>query len=264
MNSEYAAIYRRLYERHWWWRAREEAVLRVLRERIDPCRCERILDIGCGDGLLFDKLTPYGDVEGVEICGDLVSPDNPWRDRIHIGPFDETFESSGRYDVILMLDVLEHFAHPVRALQHARDLLAPGGFVLIHVPAFPALWTSHDDLNHHYTRYSKRSLQQVLHKSSLTAEYMQYTFYWTCPVKLAIRGWEWICPAAPQTPGIPPRLVNALCYRLCRLEQRVFARRAPGFGSSLLAVVRHAALDASAPDQRILRNADCPASPCSS
>ena len=51
MNRDYAAKYRHLYMHHWWWRAREQAVLRVLRERLRAGRRERILDIGCGDAI---------------------------------------------------------------------------------------------------------------------------------------------------------------------------------------------------------------------
>ena len=120
-------------------------------------------------------------MEGVEVCGELISRDNPWRDRIHVGPFDESFEPRGHFSLILMLDVLEHLTDPCAALQHVSRLLAPDGLVLIHVPAFQSLWTSHDELNHHYTRYSKRSLQEVLREASLWAESLQYTFYWTCP-----------------------------------------------------------------------------------
>jgi hypothetical protein len=138
-----------------------------------------------------------------------------------------------------MLDVLEHLARPRRALHHVRRLLAPGGMAVIHVPAFPALWTSHDELNHHFTRYTKRSLRQVIRDARLTEEHMQYTFYWTCPVKLAMRCAEMIRTTRPRTPAIPAAFVNALCYRLCRLEQGLFRHRSPGFGSSLLAVVRH-------------------------
>ena len=48
MDSNYAANYRQLYQNHWWWRAREEAVLRVIRQQCQPHSQKRILDVGCG------------------------------------------------------------------------------------------------------------------------------------------------------------------------------------------------------------------------
>ncbi len=241
MDRDYAATYRHLYTHHWWWRARERAILQTLRERLPAGRRGRILDIGCGDGLWFDKLAAFGDVEGVEVCGDLISRQNPWRSSIHVGPFDETFNPRGHFSLILLLDVLEHLADPCAALRHVSRLLTPDGLVVIHVPALESLWTTHDDLNHHYTRYSRRTLQDVLRAASLWAESLRYTFYWTCPVKLAIRAKERLLRSVPRPPAVPAAPVNALCYGLCRVEQWLFTHRSPGFGTSLLAVARHGA-----------------------
>ena len=67
MNTDYAISYHHLYQHHWWWRAREHAILGEV-ARLIPNAASRpaILDVGCGDGLLFDALRPYGEVYGVE------------------------------------------------------------------------------------------------------------------------------------------------------------------------------------------------------
>jgi 2-polyprenyl-3-methyl-5-hydroxy-6-metoxy-1,4-benzoquinol methylase len=237
MNSEYGEKYRQLYETHWWWRARERAILDALDRQFRGSSSERILDIGCGDGLFFDKLCQFGEVDGVEVCADLVSADNPHRERIHVGPFDDSFQPSRQYTAILMLDVLEHLPDPVAALRKTHSLLAPDGKLLIHVPAFRSLWTNHDVLNQHYTRYDRRSLMGLVQKASLVVERMKYLFYWTCPVKLAIRLKERLTSARPAPPTTPPAAVNRLCYLACRFEQLACRRFAPPFGSSLMAVV---------------------------
>ena len=219
--------------------AREAAILRVLNAHCQQGGRERILDIGCGDGLLFDRLARFGDVQGVEVCGNLVSQDNPWRSKIYVGPFDERYQPGGRFSLILMLDVLEHFADPLAALRHVDRLLAPEGLVLIHVPAFRSLWTSHDDLNHHYTRYTEESLRHVLSEASLDVASIQYTFYWTCPIKMAIRIKERLFFSLPKQPHVPSPLLNGICYYLSRAEQFLFRHRSPGFGSSILAMAKH-------------------------
>ena len=72
MDPTYARAYRALYERHWWWRARERLIL----DRLEALRPEggwrHVLDVGCGDGLFFDRLERYGAPEGVEPDGTLV------------------------------------------------------------------------------------------------------------------------------------------------------------------------------------------------
>lgn len=66
MQADYAQSYRTLWERHWWWRSREALLLdRIGRlDRLAPIR--RILDVGCGDGLFFERLGRFGRVEGLE------------------------------------------------------------------------------------------------------------------------------------------------------------------------------------------------------
>ena len=239
MNNEYAARYRDLYERHWWWAHGNCAILKLLQQHVPTTGNLRILDVGCGDGLLFDRLTQFGQVHGVELNGSLVSADNPWRERIYVGPFDQRFRPSSRFDIILMLDVLEHLPDPRAALEHAESLLEPDGLLVIHVPAFMALWTMHDELNHHYTRYSKSTLLDLLRQTHVKVATCRYTFHWTFPAKLVIRVKEKILRGEKTLPTVPNRVTNQLAYWLCLLEQRIFHRVQFGFGSSLLVVARN-------------------------
>ena len=77
-----------------------------------------ILDIGCGDGLFFDRLLKFGEVEGVEPVGELVNPTGATANRIHVGRFDDRFQPVVNcFELILMLDVLEHLDNPVGAVR---------------------------------------------------------------------------------------------------------------------------------------------------
>lgn len=238
MDPEYALRYRNLYEKHWWWRAREDLIL----ETLEPLRAagERgaILDVGCGDGLFFEELSRLGEVEGIEMDPTGVTPGGPWVDRIHVRPFDESFQPGKHYGLILMLDVLEHLQDPDSALCRALDLLEPEGTLLITVPAFQILWTSHDDLNHHLRRYSKTALASLIRRAGGEIRHAQYFYRWLFPFKLAAHFKEALLPAKPATPGLPPRWLNGLLFRMSRLEQKTFGAVPLPFGSSLLAVVR--------------------------
>jgi SAM-dependent methyltransferase len=235
MDSQFACMYRQLHEQHWWWRARQSVVLEVVR-RWNGDRPQRFLDIGCGDGLLFDELSRWGEVEGVEVDSAIVSDDNPWRDRIYIGPFDEQFQPDRRYTTILMLDVLEHLPHPQAALQQALGLLEPDGKLILTVPAFRLLWTTHDLLNHHYTRYTKASLSQVAMPWGRIEE-SRYFFHWLFAAKLGVRLKEMLLTTEPRSPRLPHPLVNAACYYLSRCEE-ILCRKLPiPVGCSLLAVL---------------------------
>jgi 2-polyprenyl-3-methyl-5-hydroxy-6-metoxy-1,4-benzoquinol methylase len=239
MDAQYVARYRELYERHWWWRARERLILDVLRARRPAGGWRTILDVGCGDGLFFGALAQLGGVElveGVEPAEALISRDGPHACRIHVVPFDASFDPGRRYSLLLMLDVLEHLPDPVAALRHALTLLEPDGMLLATVPAFVALWTRHDELNHHYTRYDKRSFRELAHAAGLRVDDARYFFHWTAMAKLGERLVEAIVPGPPSPPRLPPRLLNAALYALSRFEQRLTGAFPLPFGSSLLVV----------------------------
>ena len=120
-------------------------------------RDQRVLDIGCGGGLLFEKLEQFGEVEGVEVDVGMKTGIESVDTRIHWGPI-ETFQPAHQYTAVLMLDVLEHLQDPAEGLRHALRVLEPGGVLVVTVPALPILWTSHDVINEHLVRYTRRTL----------------------------------------------------------------------------------------------------------
>ena len=219
METEYAHRYRDLYRRHWWWRAREHLIVSTLRSMAPEEGWPSILDVGCGDGLFFDRLTQFGDVEGVESDASLVDPGGRWASRICIQPFDETFQPRKQYGLITMLDVVEHLPDPGAAVRRAVDLLEPAGTLLVTVPAFQALWTSHDDFNHHVQRFTRRTLARLVEGVGLETVALRYFFFWTCPVKLLVRLKEGVLRSPSERARVPTPIVNRALYRLSRLEE---------------------------------------------
>jgi len=238
VDPQYGQRYRELYQNHWWWRAREELIIDTLRRCQPPHGWGKILDVGCGDGLFFERLSRFGDVEGVEPAGERVSTTGAHVKRIYIAPFDEHFRPGKQYSLILMLDVLEHLPDPIGALRHALILLIPGGTVLVTVPAFKLLWTNHDVINHHLTRYTKRSFRDLARQAGLPLETERYFFQWTCPVKLMVRVVEQLFGPRPKIPSVPPRWINRSLYFVSRLEQKTLDALPVPFGSSLLVIGR--------------------------
>lgn len=240
MDPDYGAYYGRLYKEHWWWRSRERWVLDAVRRcNLNTPNCN-ILDIGCGDALFFDKLVQFGNVEGLEADGRLVSADNPYRDRIFVGPFDKRFRPGKLYRLILLLDVLEHLPDSQAALSEVASLLDEDGRVLLTVPAFNLLWTNHDVINHHVTRYRKSSLFPLLRAAGLEVLEADYWFQWTFPVKLVQRAMETVLRSHPTNPSIPGPFVNGLLSKWSAAEHALFSRLHIPFGSSLFVVCRRA------------------------
>ena len=231
MDRELIRHYRELYENHWWFNVREQVILELLRRRQPPGGWKTILDVGCGDALFFPELMRLGDVEGVEPVADAIGADNPFRGRIHTGPFDESFHPNKRYSLILMLDVLEHLKDPAAALRQAVSLLQPGGSLLVTVPAFRLLWTSHDRLNDHFTRYTKGSFRLVAQEAAMNISEARYLFFWLFLAKLGVRAKECILGSKPTVPRVPPPGLNRFLLWVSRLEERVLGKLPIPFGS---------------------------------
>jgi SAM-dependent methyltransferase len=92
----------------------------------------RILDVGCGEGLLLEALSAagYRDLTGID---PFVEPiDGPTSTvRIHRRTIDQ---ESGKYDIVMLHHSIEHIPDPAGAMRHVRRLLAPGGWALIRTP----------------------------------------------------------------------------------------------------------------------------------
>lgn len=161
------AVYERMAEidrDHWWFVGRRRIVAALI-ERFRPTpEPLRILEVGAGTGSNIALLQHYGEVEAIE-------PDDRARERaakrtgvaIRGGYLpDGVVLEDGRYDLIVLLDVLEHIPEDRAALALLRRKLAPGGRLLLTVPAIPQLWSPHDEAHHHYRRYTMKSLQGVV------------------------------------------------------------------------------------------------------
>ncbi len=238
MDDAYRAQYRRLYQQHWWWQSRERLLERELDRLANGGGFGAILDVGCGDALFFPVLQRFGDPHGVEPDAGLLSPDGPFRSRIHAGPFDDSFQPGTRYGLILALDVVEHVADATAFLRRVKSLLEPGGIFVATVPALRALWTSHDVLNAHVTRYSRGEFARLVTGAGLHVEHARYCFLWTAAAKVGVRLVESVIRPEPRPPRVPPAPINAVLRAACLAEQAVFGRAQLPFGSSVLLVAR--------------------------
>jgi SAM-dependent methyltransferase len=232
MERDYGAAYRELYERHWWWRAREAMLVSELRRLCPPDGFGDILDIGCGDALFFDKLREFGKPQGVEPDATLVSEETRCRGEVHLGTLDD-FRTDTRFGLIIMADVLEHVQDDAAFLARALELLRDDGLILATVPALPFLWTAHDEVNHHYRRYTRATLRALASRAGADMLAMRWWFRWTVPLRLVAKLAR---PRAQSIVRIPPAPINAVLERVSLLDYRL--RRLPlGPGTSLFAVV---------------------------
>jgi 2-polyprenyl-3-methyl-5-hydroxy-6-metoxy-1,4-benzoquinol methylase len=102
-----------------------------------PSTCNRILEVGAGAGATLRWLKgryPKAETTAVEINSALLGELKQNADIAIIGPIDETLSQLKSYDLILLLDVLEHLTDSTTTLRMLSKLLNPGGQVIVSVP----------------------------------------------------------------------------------------------------------------------------------
>jgi SAM-dependent methyltransferase len=147
-------------EHHWWYRGRRR-VIRAELDRLPLPADARILDAGCGSGRTLVELAGYGaEVSGIELNDDAAElARRRGLGDVHVGRLEELPWDDGAFDLITCLDVIEHVPDDVTALAELRRVARAGGWLLVTVPAYQALWSRHDEANHHFRRYSRSMLR---------------------------------------------------------------------------------------------------------
>ena len=157
-------------EHHWWYRGRR----RIIRAELDPLPLPagaRILDAGCGSGRTLEELVDYGQVSGLELNAEAAElARGRGLGEVVIGRLEELPWDDATFDLVTCLDVIEHVPDDVVALSELRRVCRPGGWLLVTVPAYQALWSRHDEANHHYRRYSRPRLRRAAGAGGWTIE----------------------------------------------------------------------------------------------
>ena len=175
--------------RHPWESVRAGFFLDVLSSVIGPSESVRILDAGSGDAWFARQLVAthprasvtcfdpgYGD-------GARLPDPVPGIEFVAAGP-------SEQFDVVTLLDVLEHVQNDAAFLAWLTERLRPGGRLLISVPAWPFLFSRHDDALGHFRRYVPSRLAQMLGAASLKIVQSGGLFHTLLPVRATLAAGE--------------------------------------------------------------------------
>ncbi len=157
---------RALEDHHWWFRGKRRMARPLLRSALGN-GAGIAVEVGCGTGanlaLLgreFERVRALGldrDPRALELCGErglrarLARADGaalPLRD--------------ASVDCLIALDFIEHVADDRALLFEFARVLRPGGALVASVPAYPSLWSAHDEYLHHKRRYATGELEAKL------------------------------------------------------------------------------------------------------
>jgi 2-polyprenyl-3-methyl-5-hydroxy-6-metoxy-1,4-benzoquinol methylase len=237
------AFYRTVHEiekTHWWCVARRRIVEDVIDRRIELPAGARVLDIVCGTGAVLEALSARFEAYGTDasqLAIDLC------RQRGLTNAFCCTLETFPhkdlRFDLVILLDVVEHIDDDLGMLQAARRSLKAGGWTLVTAPAYQFLWGPHDVVNHHKRRYSRAGLRRVLLAAGLELRMLSYFNTILFPAALlAWAGEKLTGVKADPRPRVPPAPVNALLATVFSMEKYLLRGVTLPYGLSLIALAR--------------------------
>jgi SAM-dependent methyltransferase len=224
---------------HWWYRARRDILADYIDRYADLPKDAKILEIGCGTGHNLPMLAAFGEVDAIEIdpaAREIAS--QRLGKPVGAAPLPElTGVAPGSYDMIAVLDVVEHVEQDVAALKAMAERLKPGGKILITVPAHQWMWSAHDVVNHHKRRYSKATLTAALRQAGLGWKKLGYFNSLLFPAAVAARIAGKLRGKDDSDDSPPAKPLNTAFEAIFRLERGLLGRvpLPPGLSLILLA-----------------------------
>jgi SAM-dependent methyltransferase len=242
VNRDFELQTHEVEDRHWWYRGRRRVLSRTI-DRLALPPGPRILDAGCGSGRNMVDLARRGSVTGVEL-----SPTSAALARargvgeVIEGSVVEMPFADASFDLAVCLDVIEHIPDDVGALRELRRVVAPGGTLVVTVPAYQWLWSGHDEINQHQRRYNRSGLLRAARAAGWECERTTHFNSVLLPVAIALRALDRLHARATESSldlWVPPAPLNRLLQLPLDLEAALIGRGAAiPAGLSLLAVLR--------------------------
>jgi SAM-dependent methyltransferase len=225
---------------HWWFLARRRILKRLIERVVRPPKKAKILEVGCGTGHNLAMLKSFGSLEASELdrCARAVANKRlPGKVRNAELPDLSMFKRNG-YDLIALLDVLEHVPDDLASLRAIHMRLKPGGALLLTVPANPWMWSAHDAAHHHFRRYTRKQLEELFLRSGLEVQLLSYFNTLLFPLVAAARLVGKVTRKEAADDRLPSAPVNSVLNAVFGLEAALIGRLPMPFGVSLVAVVR--------------------------
>jgi 2-polyprenyl-3-methyl-5-hydroxy-6-metoxy-1,4-benzoquinol methylase len=248
----------RMQRDHFWYRGRHKLLLTVLRKEISrrfvAADDLRAMDLGGGCGGWLEYLHAHA----AGTFRHLALADSSLRAlslaEAVVGSFATRYQIDlldlpwlEEWDVVFLLDVLEHIPDHAEVLRQVFRILRPGGLLFVTTPALQFFWTYNDDLSNHQRRYCREDFRTLAERTGLELLRADYFMFFLSPALLLSR--MLFRPPASATPDqrrehlarthrIPARPINGLLAKVFSIEASMVNSIRFPWGTSILGVFR--------------------------
>lgn len=229
-------------DKHWWFVGRRRVLHSLLDKHLGANAHAEILEAGCGYGGNLELLSDFGKVAAFEYdrsAREFASQLSGISVRPGMLP-DGLDLDDRRFDLIALLDVLEHIDEDIGSLRALARHLNGNGKIMLTVPAYQWLWSAHDEMHHHKRRYSRGLLKERISAAGLRPIDIGYFNSLLFPLAVAERAVSKMKGGSVATADAPPAAVNALLTQVFSLEEKAIGKFPFPFGLSLYAVAERA------------------------
>ncbi len=241
MNIEMYRLFFEVQKKHWWFVSRKEIVLSVIDRHMNKNAHARVLDIGCGSGVMLTALGELGEIYGMDMSDDAINFSKEiFSGKVEKGflpdhvPYEKNF-----FDLITALDVIEHIDQDVESLKAIHSRLVSDGKAIITVPAYMLLWSKFDELNEHKRRYTLAELSKKLVQAGFTIEKITYYNTLLFPVIFMVRMLNNVFQRDGKSDiDLPNLKLNSILGKIFGAEKYLLKFFNMPFGLSILAVVK--------------------------
>jgi SAM-dependent methyltransferase len=183
----------KMQREHFWYVGRHRLLLNVLKKELAHRNGARdalcAIDLGGGCGGWVEYLHQYLPDTFQELAlGDssqralkLAEPVvGAYANRYQVDLMDLPWKD--KWDVVFLLDVIEHLPDDAEVLRQALACVKPGGLVVVTAPALKAFWTYNDEVAKHQRRYCRRDFQALSKTTGAELLRLQYFMFALSPM----------------------------------------------------------------------------------